>query len=56
MKPLLVVVGGLFLLLLVAAVFLYLRLRNYLARPQEGVESTVTGIAEEIESYQEKTQ
>lgn len=56
MKIVLYVLGGLLLLVVVAALFLYFRMRAYLARSREGVQGTMSEIAEEIESYQEKTQ
>ena len=48
--------GGLLLLAAIGAVVLFLRMRKYLASSQESVEGTVSEIAGEIESYQEKTQ
>lgn len=56
MQLLLYVLGGLLLLVAIAAVYLYFRMKNYLARSQEGVQGTMSAIAEEIDSYQEKTQ
>lgn len=56
MQILLYVLGGLALLLVVAAAVGYGYLRRYLARAQEGVEGTMSEIVEEIDSYQEKTQ
>lgn len=41
---------------LIAALVLYWKLKRYLGRSGEGVESTVSEIGEEIESYHEKTQ
>lgn len=56
MRILLYALGGLLLLVAVAAVILYFRMKRYLARSHEGVQSTMADIAEEIESYKEKTQ
>lgn len=56
MHIVLYVLGGLLLLVAIAAVILYFRMKRYLARSHEGLQSTMSEIAEEIESYQEKTQ
>lgn len=56
MRILLLVLGGLLVFVALAALVLYLRMRSYLARSQGGIQSTVSEIAEEIDSYQEKTQ
>lgn len=56
MKIVLYVLGGLLLLVGVAAVFLYFRMRAYLRRSPEGIQGTMSEIAEEIDNYQEKTQ
>lgn len=56
MKILLYALGGLLLLALAAGVYLYVRMRRFLAASQEGVQGTASEIVEEIESYQEKTQ
>lgn len=56
MKILLLVLGGILLLLAVAAVIGYLYMKKYLERSQEGVRATMSEIGEEIDSYQEKTQ
>lgn len=50
------VLGGLLLLVAVAALILYLRMKKYLAKSHQGMRSTMSEIAEEIDSYQEKTQ
>lgn len=56
MGILFLVLGGLLLLALIGALVLYFYMRNYLKRSEEGIEGTMTEIAEEIDSYQEKTQ
>jgi len=48
--------GGLLLILAVAAVVLYFRMKNYLHKAQEGVTGTASDVIEEIDSYQSKTQ
>lgn len=56
MRILLYALGGLLVLIAVGGVYGYIRLKNYLARSQEGAQGTMSDIAEEIDSYQEKTQ
>ncbi|MFQ5694483.1 MAG: hypothetical protein ACE5HB_00685 [Terriglobia bacterium] len=56
MQVLLLALGGLLLLLAIAAVFGFLLMKKYLRQSQKDVEGTMSGIAEEIDSYQEKTQ
>ncbi len=56
MQFLLLGLGGLLLILVVAAVVLYFRMRNYLHKAQQGVTGTASEIVEEIDSYQSKTQ
>lgn len=56
MEILLYVLGGLLLLAALGAVYLYFRMKRYLARSQERVQGTMSDIMEEIDSYQEKTQ
>lgn len=48
--------GGLLLVLAIAAVVLYFRMKNYLHKAQEGVTGTASEVIEEIDSYQSKTQ
>ena len=48
--------GGLLLIVAVAAVVLYFRMKSYLHKAQGGVEGTASKIVEEIDSYQSKTQ
>lgn len=48
--------GGLLLILVIAAVVLYFRMKNYLHKAQEGVTGTASEVIEEIDSYQSKTQ
>lgn len=50
------VLGGFVVVLAAGGIYGYLRLKRYLARSQEGVQSTMSDIVEEIDSYQEKTQ
>lgn len=56
MRILLYALGGLLLLIAIAAVYFFYRMKKYLAESREGVKGTMAGIAEEIDSYQEKTQ
>lgn len=56
MQILLYALGGLLLLTVLGAVYLFFRMKRYLARSREGVQGTASEIAEEIDSYQEKTQ
>ncbi|MFQ5664380.1 MAG: hypothetical protein ACE5HL_11175 [Terriglobia bacterium] len=56
MQIVLYVLGGLLLLVAIAAVYLYFRMKKYLARSEENIQGTVSAITEEIDSYQEKTQ
>lgn len=56
MQVLLYALGGLLLVGVIAAVYLYVRMRRYLARAQDGVQGAASEIIEEIDSYQEKTQ
>lgn len=56
MRILLYVMGGLLLLAALGTVYLYFRMKQYLARSQDGVQGTTSEIIEEIDSYQEKTQ
>jgi len=48
--------GGLLLIMVIAAVVLYFRMKNYLHKAHGGVEGTASKIVEEIDSYQSKTQ
>ena len=48
--------GGLLLIVAIAAVMLYFRMKNYLHKAQHGVTGTASDIVEEIDSYQSKTQ
>lgn len=48
--------GALLLLVVAGGIYAYLRLKRYLASTQEGAQSTMSEIVEEIDSYQEKTQ
>jgi hypothetical protein len=48
--------GGLLLILAIAAVVFFFRMKRYLAKAQEGVEGTASEVIEEIDSYQTKTQ
>lgn len=41
---------------LLASLILYWKMKRYLARSGKGVQSTISEIGEEIESYHEKTQ
>lgn len=56
MQLLLLTLGGLLLLAVIGAVVLYFYVKKYLKRSQEGAEETMSEIAEEIDSYREKTQ
>jgi len=56
MRILLYALGGLLLIAVAAALYLFFRLRRYLRKAQGGVEGTASEIIEEIDSYQEKTQ
>jgi hypothetical protein len=56
MRILLYALGGLLLVAVAAALYLFVRMRRYLRKAQEGVEGTASEIMEEIDSYQEKTQ
>ncbi|MFQ5777098.1 MAG: hypothetical protein ACE5IP_03735 [Terriglobia bacterium] len=56
MQILLLTLAGLLLLAVIGAVVLYFYLKNYLKRSQEGAQGTMSEIAEEIDSYREKTQ
>jgi len=56
MRVLLYVLGGLLLIAVAAALYLYFRMRRYLKKAQGGVEGTASEIIDEIDSYQEKTQ
>src|SRR3990172_9047867 len=56
MRVLLYVLGGLLLIAVAAALYLYFRMRRYLAKSQQRVQGTASELIEEIDSYQEKTQ
>lgn len=56
MRVLLYALGGLLLVALGGALYLFFRMRRYLSKTQDGVEGTASEIIEEIDSYQEKTQ
>ena len=56
MRILLFALGGLLVLVTVGAVYLFWRMKHYLGRSEEGVQSTMSDIVEEIDSFQEKTQ
>lgn len=56
MQILLYALGGLLLVAIIAAVYLFFRMKRYLARSREGVPGTMSDIVEEIDSYQGKTQ
>lgn len=56
MRILLLALGGLLLVIAIGAVFLYFRMKSYIAKAQEGVQGTASEIVEEIDSYQTKTQ
>lgn len=56
LQILFIVLGGLALLLLAGGVIGFFWVKRYLARSQEGVKDTMSDIAEEIDSFQEKTQ
>ncbi len=56
MQFLLFGLGGLLLILVIAAVVLYFRMKNYLHKARQGVTGTASEIVEEIDSYQSKTQ
>lgn len=56
MQILLYALGGLLLLVAIGALLLFFRAKRYLAESREGLEGTASGIIEEIDSYQEKTQ
>ncbi len=48
--------GGLLLIMVIAAGVLCVRMKNYLHKAHGGVEGTASKIVEEIDSYQSKTQ
>lgn len=56
MRVLLYALGALLLVAIGAALYLYFRMRRYLAKSQQGVQGTASELMEEIDSYQEKTQ
>lgn len=56
MRFLLLGLGGLLLIVAIAAIVLYFRMKNYLHKAQQGVTGTASEIVEEIDSYQSKTQ